>query len=168
MNSEQLVMDEDPRAAQAQRLEQIDEQFAILLQQANTRREPHQLSTENEWSAIQTMGHIAEMIPYWLSQCQPLITATGELPHFGRQLDDPERLAGVKQGASWSLAEAVQQVSAALCAGAQVMRDMPMAARDKCGIHSRYGEVSVAEIIERTIVTHAEEHLAQVKVALGE
>lgn len=167
MNSTQLVMDEDPRVAQAQRLEQIDDQLALLLQ-ANVTRKSHQLSTADEWSAIQTMGHIAEMIPYWLSQCEHLIAATGEPLPFGRQLDDPERLGGVKQGESWSLAEAGQQVSAALRTGAQAIREMPLAARGKRGLHSRFGVVSVAQIVERTVVAHAEEHLAQVRVALGE
>ena len=36
------------------------------------------------WSAMQVLGHVTEMIPYWLNWCRVLIAATGEPPSFGR------------------------------------------------------------------------------------
>ena len=54
----------------------------------------------SEWSAMQTLGHMIEMIPYWLNHCRNLISATGTPPAFGRTPGSPERLAGVAHGAS--------------------------------------------------------------------
>ena len=49
---------------------------------------------------MQTLGHVTEMIPYWLSHCRTLIAATGGPPEFGRTAGSPERLAGVAHGAA--------------------------------------------------------------------
>ena len=92
-------IEENPGEAQARRLERMNEQLATLMRQPDVARRLRAAPGENEWSAMQTVGHMAEMIPYWLSHCRALIAATGEPPRFGRTLDAPERLAGVERGA---------------------------------------------------------------------
>ena len=49
---------------------------------------------------MKTLGHMTEMIPYWLNHCWTLIAATGTPPAFGRTPGSLERLAGVAHGAS--------------------------------------------------------------------
>jgi len=90
---------ENPGAAQAKRLESVYEQLAALLRQPEVAQRLRAVPGADEWSAMQTVGHMAEMIPYWLSHCRTLIAATGKPPRFGRTLDSPERLAGVERGA---------------------------------------------------------------------
>lgn len=81
--------------AQVQRLEQVYEQLATLLNQPNVVQCLRTTPGENEWSALEVMGHIIEMIPYWLDHCHRLIAAAP--PRFGRTLDSQERLAGVER-----------------------------------------------------------------------
>jgi uncharacterized damage-inducible protein DinB len=121
---------------------------------------------EVAWSVQQILGHMAEMIPYWLNQCDRLIAATGEPPRFGRALDSPERLAGVELGAAGGFDETLGRVEGEIQAAAQAIRQMTPAERAKAGDHLRYGEMSVEQVIERFIIAHAEEHLAQVQATL--
>jgi len=156
----------NPCETQAQRLENVYEQLATLLRQPAV---AHRLSTtpgDNEWSAMQVIGHMAEMLPYWLSHCHALIAATTETPHFGRALDAPERLAGVERGTTGDPDEILRGLKDEVQAVANDIRHMSPAACEKTGIHLRRGEMTVAEIIELFIVAHAEDHLAQVQAAL--
>jgi hypothetical protein len=52
-------------------------------------------------------------------------------------------------------------------AATATVRRLSEAERDKRGVHPGRGEMSVADILESFIVGHAEEHLQQVRAALG-
>jgi uncharacterized damage-inducible protein DinB len=121
---------------------------------------------ENEWSAMQTLGHMTEMIPYWLNHCRVLIAATKELPTFGRAPGSPERLAGVAHGAAARPDELLAQLQKEVQAAASTIRKLSRVERDKRGIHPGRGEMTVADVLESFIVSHAEEHLSQVQAAL--
>ena len=86
--------------AQAKRLERVYEEVAKLLREPGVASSLRTPPGGKEWSAMQTLGHMAEMIPYWLNHCRTLIAATGPPPTFGRIPGSPERLAGVAHGAS--------------------------------------------------------------------
>jgi uncharacterized damage-inducible protein DinB len=156
----------NPGEAHARRLEAVYEQLAALLHQPEVAQRLRATPGEDEWSAMQTVGHFVEMIPYWLNHCRTLIAATGEPPRFGRTLDSPERLAGVERGAAGQPDELLRQLNDEVRAAAQAIRRMSAAERGKKGIHLRRGEMTVAEVIEVFIAAHAEEHLAQVRAAL--
>jgi hypothetical protein len=70
--------------AQAKRLERVYEEVAKLLQEPAVAARLRTPPGRNEWSAMQTLGHMTEMIPYWLNHCRTLIAATGTPPAFGR------------------------------------------------------------------------------------
>jgi uncharacterized damage-inducible protein DinB len=152
---------------QARRLESVSEQLAALLRQPEVAQRLRAAPGESEWSAMQTVGHMVEMIPYWLSHCRTLIAATGEPPRFGRTLDAPERLAGVERGAMGTPDDLLRQLNDEVQAAAKAIRQMSAAERGKKGLHLRRGEMSVADVVEVFVVAHAEEHLAQVQAALG-
>ena len=157
--------EENPAEAQARRLESAYEQLAALMRRPDVAQRLRAAPGENEWSAMQTVGHIAEMIPYWLSHCRTLIAAA-EPPRFGRTLDAPERLAGVERGALGTPDEFLRVLNDEVQAAARAIRQMPAAERSRKGIHLRRGEMTVADVVEVFIVAHAEEHLAQVRAAL--
>ncbi len=78
---------------QALQLEQIYEQLAALLNQPKVAERLRTAPNENEWSALEVLGHIIEMIPYWLDHCHRLIAAT-EPSRFGRTDASPPALFG--------------------------------------------------------------------------
>ena len=115
---------------------------------------------------MQALGHMTEMIPYWLEHCQTLITATGTPPTFGRTTGSPERLAGVAHGASADPDALLRQLHEEVGAAASVIRQLSPAERGKRGISTEHGEMTMAQAIEAFIVDHAEEHLAQLQTGL--
>ncbi len=151
---------------QAKRLERVYEQVASLLRAPGVASRLRAAPGENEWSAMQTLGHMTEMIPYWLNHCRVLIAATGELPTFGRTPGSPERLAGVAHGATAQPDALLGQLKEEVRAAAGTIRKLSMAERGRRGIYSGRGEMTVADVLESFIVSHAEEHLAQVQAAL--
>jgi hypothetical protein len=115
---------------------------------------------------MQTLGHMTEMIPYWLNHCRVLLAATGDSPRFGRTPGSPERLAGVARGATARPDVLLTQLEGAVRSATTAIRKLSVEERGKRGVNSERGELTVAEVIESFIVGHAEEHLAQVQSAL--
>ena len=152
--------------AQAYRLEQVYEQLASELNQPGVRQRLQTASGETEWSVTQVLGHMVEMIPYWLTHCRTLLATTGSPPPFGRALDAPERLAGVAHGQAATLDALMGRLKTEISIAAGMMRRLSPAERNQKGIHNRRGEMTVAEVLEALIVAHAEEHLAQVRQTL--
>jgi uncharacterized damage-inducible protein DinB len=150
----------------AHRLETVSAQVTAALQDPTIAQRLRAAPTEADWSVMQVLGHMTEMIPYWLHHCQTLIAAT-EPPPFGRTLDAPERLAGVEHGAKASLDEILQQLQGEVQTAAQTIRQMSEADWGKHGLHNRNGDMTVAQVVERLIVAHAEDHLAQIRTTLS-
>jgi uncharacterized damage-inducible protein DinB len=157
---------QNPAETQAKRLERVYQEVAKLLGEPKVASRLRTAPGKDEWSAMQTLGHMTEMIPYWLSHCRVLIAATGELPTLGRPLGSPERLAGVAHGAAARPDELLGQLRDEVRAAADAIRKLSLAERGKRGVHPGRGEMTVAEVLEAFIVGHAEEHLAQVQAAL--
>jgi len=160
------VMKSSSGEPQAKRLERVYEEVAKLLRGADVASRLRTPPSGNEWSAMQTLGHMTEMIPYWLNHCRTLIAGTGTPPTFGRTLGSPERLAGVAHGASADPDVLLRQLHEEVRAAASVIRQLSTEERGKRGISTERGEMTVAQVIESFIVDHAEEHLAQVQIAL--
>jgi hypothetical protein len=163
-----MTTDNDHRSAEAQarRLESVYEQLAVLLNQPGVAGRLRSVPREGDWSALQILGHVVEMIPYWLHHSRTLIEAPGKPPTFGRASDAPERLAGVERGASGQPDALLHQLDQEVQIAARTIRAMSPAERAKKGIHVRRGEMTVADVVEQLIVVHAEEHVAQARAAL--
>ena len=151
---------------QANRLERVYEEVAELLREPDIASRLKTPPGGREWSAMQTLGHMTEMIPYWLHHCRVLIAATGEVPTFGRTPGSPERLAGVVHGATAQPDELLAQLQKEVRTAAGTIRELSTLERGKRGLYPGRGEMTVADVLESFIVSHAEEHLAQVQSAL--
>jgi uncharacterized damage-inducible protein DinB len=156
----------DSGETQAKRLERVYEEVAKLLGEPRVASRLRTPPGSSEWSAMQALGHMTEMIPYWLSHCRTLIAATGAPPTFGRTAGSPERLAGVAHGANADPDALLRQLRESVRTAASVIRQLSEAERGKRGISTERGDMTVAQVIESFIVDHAEEHLAQVQGTL--
>lgn len=155
-------MTSDTAKAQAERLEKVAGEVTRVLRERDEERRKHSTLGDAEWSGMQILGHLVEMVPFWLAQAESLIFAP-EPPLFGRTLESPERLAGPEQGASGDLEQLLSQWNANVGKASLRIRNMTAQERDKKGIHIRRGEMTAGDIIESFIVGHAEEHLEQIK-----
>jgi hypothetical protein len=152
---------------QASRLEQVHHQLAQLVADHKLARTVAPAGAGEEWSITQLLGHLVEMVPYWLNSCRTIIAAA-EPPIFGRSLDAPERLAGVEQGGMASPERLLAQLETEIRSAAAMIRALTEAERGKQGRHIQRGVMTVAEIIETMVVTHAEAHLAQARDVLAQ
>ncbi len=151
--------------SQSRRLEAVRDQLVTLLRQPEVAARLRAAPGETEWSALQTVGHTIEMIPYWLHHCQTIIAAS-EPPTFGRGMDDPERLAAVALGATSGVDFLLSRLNEEVEKAVPAIRQFSASDRARKGLHVRRGDMSVDDIIEQFIIAHAEEHLAQVQAAL--
>lgn len=152
--------------AQARRLERAYEAVARMLRDPQVVARLRASAAAAEWSAMQTVGHMAEMIPYWLNHCRTLIAATEGVPTFGRTPGSPERLAGVAHGATADPEALLAELHRGVQAATAALRTLSTAERAKRGLYPGRGEMTVADVLESFIVRHAEEHQAQVEAAL--
>jgi len=155
-----------PGEPQARRLESVYKQLAMLMGHSDAVRHLR-AAGGTEWSVTQVLGHMVEMIPYWLGHCRVLIASTTEPPVFGRGPDAPERLAGIERGSNGDPRELLCLLNDEVKAATRAIREMSAAERSKKGIHIKLGEMTVADFVERFLVAHAEEHLEQIRVALS-
>lgn len=156
-----------PGAQYAQRLEQVGRQVTALLERSESAQRAGDTPSAGEWSALQTIGHMVEMIPYWLKHCADIIAAAGAPHRFGRGPDDPERLAGVERAATGDPAALMHQLRQEIQSAAATLRAMPADEYAQVGQHILRGDMTVEQIVEQLLVGHAEAHLEQVRAALG-
>ncbi|HUF37011.1 MAG TPA: DinB family protein [Anaerolineales bacterium] len=150
----------------AGRLERVGEALAAEMRRAETARGLRAGPGEAEWSALEILGHVVEMIPYWLAHVRTIVAAD-EPPRFGRTLDSPERLAAVAAVDTLGPGRLVEQLETEVEAAARAIRGMSAEALAKKGLHLRRGEMTAGEVLGEFIVAHAEDHLEQVRAALG-
>jgi hypothetical protein len=155
-----------PGELQARRLESVYEQLTTLLVHSDVVRRLR-ATGDKEWSVMHVLGHMVEMIPYWMGHCRVLIAASEEPPVFGRGPDAPERMAGIERGSNGDPQELLGLLNDEVESAARAIREMSAAERSKKGIHIKLGELTVADSVERFIVSHAEEHLEQIRAALS-
>ena len=151
---------------EARRLEVVSAVIGELLRRPDVAQRLRAAGSE-EWSALQIVGHMTELIPYWMHDAQTLAANAGAPPHFGRNLDAPERLEAVARAATSDPDELLRRRAADVQNAAVDIRAMSPEERAETGIHNRRGEMTVAEVIEQLVVHHAEDHVGQVRQVLG-
>lgn len=155
----------DQNESQVQRIQAAAAKIAETLQRPEVAYRLRTAPSQNEWSAMQVMGHVTEMLPYWLHHSKAIIDSP--TPHtFGRALDDPERLAGVERGSISDPAQVISQLNQAVADISAFIRTLTPDQRAKTGNNVTRGVMSVDDIVEKNMVAHAEAHLDQVRAAL--
>jgi uncharacterized damage-inducible protein DinB len=152
--------------SQARRLEAVGEEMTNLFRRPEVDWILRHASGVNDWSAMQILGHMVEIIPYWMNHVMAMISAAGGSYRIGRAAEAPERLAGIERGAAGDPDEILHHLNEEIRAAADTIRRMTLEERGKTGVYIKGGRITVSEAIERFIVAHAEEHLAQVQSAL--
>ena len=154
-------------AEQANRLEVAASAIAALVRQPANAHHLRPKPGSNEWNVMETVGHCAEMIPYWIEQIHLMIAATGtELPRIGRALDSDIRLAGPASGDTSEPEALATRLEYEAYKAAAAIRAFTEAERARRGVNARGEEQSVEDIIQRNLAEHSEMHLKQVEAAL--
>jgi DinB superfamily len=156
-----------PGEGQAQRLEAILASLESVLNQPGVSERLRAAPGPEEWNTLQVLGHLIEIVPYWLHHCLTISQAQGEPPAYGRTLDSPERLEGVEHGAHGDLDSLMDEFREEVRKGAATIRGFSAEELQKVGIHNRVGPITVEESINHWILEHGEAHVQQIKSTLG-
>src|SRR5207248_2209137 len=97
----------------------------------------YQPPVKNEWSILQNLAHVAEIMPYWANEIEKLVARPGQ--NFGRTMQHEARLQAIREHSSDSLA----QIKAALPGSYDRLQEVLGKLRDSdlqlTGIHPRFG-----------------------------
>ena len=124
---------------------------------------------EERWGPTEVLAHVAEMLPFWLGEMERVLdgggTADDPVP-FGRTAADQVRTLTIARDATLPPRELFDRIGAGV---ERYRRRLPELSADdlaRVGRHPVRGVLSVAEILERFVVTHIEEHAVQLEETL--
>ena len=125
----------------------------------------YQVPAENEWTIMQNLAHIVEIMPYWAGEIEKLVATPGR--NFGRTAQDERRLAAINERGTDSL----EQIKAVLPGSYARLDEVLSSLRDSdlelTGQHIRYGEKPVGWLVEEYVTGHVSGHLEQIKECLA-
>jgi hypothetical protein len=102
------------------------------------------------------------MLPYWLGEMEKIIDGAGSEPvRFGRIADDTVRLGIIERDRTLPLRVLFGRVDAGLAAWAVRLPTLTAAETSRVGLHPKFAEMPAGDMLERFVIGHAEDHIAQ-------
>ncbi len=117
---------------------------------------------EAQWGPREVLAHVQEMLPFWLGEMERVVDGEGSTPvPFGRIADDDLRLGIIERDRSLPLRVLFGRIDAGLAAWADRIATLDEAEQARVGAHPRLGEMPAGSMLERFVIGHAEDHIAQ-------
>lgn len=114
------------------------------------------------WDAAQVWAHMAEFVAYWQAQLEHVVdTFRGQPVPFGRTKEDAARIEGIETGRRVPIAELMARVHEEIEVTRRYLPTLNAAQWSSVGLHSRRGEMTVPQIVEKFTIDHLEEHADQ-------
>lgn len=123
---------------------------------------------EAAWGPPEVLAHLSEMVGYWDGELTRIGTSGAPEPvPFGRVATDATRLGVIERDRRLPIASLYADIERKAEAFLDRWGSWTPAERDRVGLHPIRGEFTVAAGAERFIVSHLEEHVAQLEAILG-
>ncbi len=127
----------------------------------------HDAGPESEWGPTEVLAHVTEMLPFWLGEVARILDGSPEPVPFGRTATDRLRVLTIERDRTLPPAELLDRIDAAVERYARRLTGMTTADFGRRGRHPTLGEMSVGDILERFVTSHAEGHVVQLSETLG-
>jgi uncharacterized damage-inducible protein DinB len=124
----------------------------------------YQTPTENEWTVMENLAHIAEFMPYWADEVARLVARPGQ--PFGRTAADEGRQAALREHGHDSLTQVRAALPTSYAHLDAVLSKLNDSDLDLTGHHSSRGEKTLGWFIEEFIVRHLHDHVVQIRACL--
>ncbi len=118
---------------------------------------------ESRWGPPETLAHVAEMLPFWTGELERVLAASTEPAPFGRVITDALRIAVIERDRTLPPRELFGRIATASERLARRLRELDAGQSSRRGIHPKLGEMTAAQIAERFVAVHLEEHAAQLR-----
>jgi hypothetical protein len=123
---------------------------------------------EASWGPREVLAHVEEMLPFWLGEMERIVDAPGAAPvPFGRTADDPVRIGILARDRTLPLRVLFGRIDAGLRDWEDRLPTLSDADQARVGLHPRLGEMPAGGILERFVIGHAEDHVAQLNEILA-
>jgi hypothetical protein len=160
-------------ASELDRLQEARSAYAALQPQVAA-GEPWPLASvfgtepEAAWGPREVLAHVAEMLPFWLGELERVVDGTlgGPPVPFGRTADDAMRIGYLHRDRTLPLRVLFRRIDVGLGEWAERLPSLTEEQRGRLGLHARLGELAAGAILERFVLGHAEEHVAQLEAIL--
>lgn len=119
--------------------------------------------SEDEWSIMEVLCHVAEATPYWLKEIKQLVEMPGT--EWGRELKHEGRLAAVAQADQRSVSDVLQEIKASKEQVKHVLgslREVDLK-KEAPSRNPRFGTKPMQFIVDHLLVEHVDTHLKQIK-----
>ena len=124
---------------------------------------------EASWGPREVLAHTAEMLPYWLGEYERLVEAgraPGDPVPFGRASGDLLRVGILERDRTLPLRELFDRIDTGVQRWIRRLGDATDEEGAAVGRHGRLGDMTASRIRDRFVVTHLEEHAAQLEESL--
>lgn len=126
--------------------------------------DPDPDTPDERWEASQVWAHMAEFVSYWHEQIEAVIASfDGDPVPFGRLKTDPGRIAAIEVGRREPIEELARRAQEAIATLDQRIATFGNAEWNAVGRHETRGDMDVEAMVQRFVVSHLEEHLAQLE-----
>jgi hypothetical protein len=116
-------------------------------------------ATGERWDRRQVLAHVAEMLPYWARQAE--LVASGQQQTFGRVRTDPDRVGAIERDRHEDPGRLLDRVDEGVGVALALLERLDDQAMARTGHHQTLGDMTVAELVDRFMVAHLEEHADQ-------
>lgn len=113
------------------------------------------------WTAAEVTGHVIEMLPYW--SAKGALLRNDPTAPYGRELDDPDRLAGPGLGETLGIGEARRRVAEEVASASAFLESLTAAELATPITHTDGTPETIGIMVERAMATHLEGHVGQLR-----
>jgi hypothetical protein len=127
------------------------------------------IEPEAYWTPPEVLAHLAEMLPYWLGEIDRVLggAARGAEPvAFGRLQADAGRLGAIGHDRTVPIPGLFDGIESGARRVSEKAQGLAESDWSRQGVHPTRGEMSVSEMFDRFVVSHLEEHVAQLEEIL--
>lgn len=124
----------------------------------------YQPPAENEWTIMENLAHIVEIMPYWASQMELLVAEPGR--NFGRIATDERRLKEITDHAHDSLRQIKSMLPGSYARLQEALARLKDSDLEITGHHVRYSDQTLEWFIEAFVTGHLRAHNEQIKAAI--
>ena len=125
---------------------------------------------EASWGPREALSHVAEMLTYWLGEFERLVDAgrgPGDGQPFGRLATDQLRAGVLERDRTLPLRELFDRIDSSIARWERRTSAGTEAEGAAVGLHPLLGEMTANQVRGRFVITHLEEHVAQLEALLG-